>query len=139
MSEREISVLTLQRGLRHLGHDPGPLDGIFGDRTGGALSAWLQSLPATSGLTVMSPADGSRYITLPNGLATMLEEAARAFQARQGSSSTPATRSPAPLAPLTSATFWRRNNPWAWAIAALGVGVLSGGVYWFGRKRRWFR
>jgi len=42
-AERE-TVRTLQQRLADLGHDPGPVDGLIGNRTRGALTDWIDSL-----------------------------------------------------------------------------------------------
>lgn len=58
--DRGYNVLWLQHLLRQAGHDPGPLDGVFGPKTEQALRAWQASV----GLESSGSADRRTWETL---------------------------------------------------------------------------
>jgi hypothetical protein len=63
------AIKMIQTGLLHLGHDPGPLDGVLGPRTMGALEAWVDALSAKE--------DAPTGTVLPETRAMILQGSAR--------------------------------------------------------------
>lgn len=62
--EENLSVLRVQEGLRRLGYDPGDLDGIFGDTTGGAVTQFKLD----NGLSPSDPVVGAGTSTTLDNL-----------------------------------------------------------------------
>lgn len=140
---RSIPVSTLQQGLIHFGFDPGPVDNSFGPLTRAALNSWIDTLPPVPGHPVLAdnPITGSRSIGVAEPLAVMLEEAAQAYRARTPARTRSTSGGGSSTAVVTTgagAPFWRRDNIWMWLLLATAAGGASAGMYWYGRKRRWF-
>lgn len=131
---REPAVLngaTLQRALVVEGFDPGPIDGIIGERTLSAFDAFTDSIGMLD-VTVRVSAD-ERSVTVESfTLSERLAAAAARYVAprRSGGGSTSIT--PAP----TALRFWRASNPWAWGAAVVPLALIFGGLGFFLTRKR---
>lgn len=128
---------TLQRGLVVLGFDPGPLDGIIGERTLAAFDAFLDNVRAPFG-TIRTAEDQRSAEIDPEDLAVKLDEAAARYVAperseRRSSGGALVPEGPSSIAP---ATFWRASNPWAWGAALVPLALFLGGFGFFLTRTR---
>lgn len=142
-----VTGTQLQKALKQVGHDPGPIDGIIGDRTQAALGAWLQTQPLPDFDTAVS-ADRRTITVDPPSLAKAIARHAQAYinaqppagtQTRTRApveSSGPGTSSTAPTMFAQTEMFWRRDNPFAWLAGAVGVAVVVGGGYYAYKRFR---
>jgi len=92
-----LSVTVLQRGLHaaHASPPPGIVDGAWGPATRASLSAWLTANAGQHRLSASRVRDsfsalrtGSRSVTLPNALASRLEQLSGGYRAPSGGSHT---------------------------------------------------
>lgn len=132
-----VSVRIVQAGLKQLGHDPGPLDNAWGQRTARAFIAWSQTTPARSDASAQ-PAEGGHSVFIePPALISSLSAAAGRYAVTHRPASAPSssTSSSASAAPASSfadkaAAFWSEHK---WTIIGVGAGV---GAIWWWRKRK---
>ena len=114
-----ISVSTLQKGLKVLGFDPGPVDGIWGARTARAFAR------AFSGSPPSAPAEGATSITVFALDSNRLTTAAARYRA-------PAHEVVGPAIDVSLPT---EEPPYLW-YAAGGVALLAVGYYLHRRAKR---
>ncbi len=130
-----ISVRDVQRGLKALGFDPGPVDGIYGTRTEAALTQWSAAWLDLSGTEVRVTNQGSEFDIRPEAAAQQLLQAARASASpRPSRGGAPIVETPS----IPTGPFWRFNNPLAWAAAG-GIALALGGTAYYGTKQGWFK
>jgi hypothetical protein len=129
---------ALQRGLAFFGHDPGPIDGVIGERTVAAFDDWNTTLPVPdAGITV-----GPRRLAAdvyPDVVGQKLLDGAAAYAGPEEAASSPRTSVTRP--PSSTLTvpmiFWRMANPWAWAAVLVPLSLLLGGAgFYFLRSPR---
>lgn len=151
-----MATAVAQQGLTFLGYQPGPIDGLWGPLTEGALIRFLDDELANSDITsgynyivtdyeYRPSADGKRVEVTPDSFAFRLKEGAYAYQemaarSRGAGEGTPrATTAPVvdeiPLAYAAPRKFWRWDNPAAWIVGVLGAAAIGG----FGYQKGWFR
>lgn len=136
VSANTLDARTLQRGLRALGFDPGPIDGIIGPRTLEALDRFLDSL---EGESADYQASASSVTLRSAAAAAWIQDGATKPVTTSTGGAGASTRSagdllapPADLAP----TFWRVSNPAAWAAGILPLALVLGGLGWWLMRRR---
>ena len=132
-----LSGDTIQRALSVLGFDPGPIDGIIGERTLAAFDALTDSMGITAA-TITIAAD-QRSADVPDGnIRQKILEAAPRYVATRSSSSSRSTSTLAPEVPssIAPATFWRASNPWAWGAALVPLALFLGGFGFFLTRTR---
>lgn len=117
-----LSVLAAQKGLTQLGYEPGPIDGIKGERTGVAISRWKATFQSRYGTrpTVDTSADLRSLDILPPGAWGELKRAADAYDVRM------AAEDPDP--PPTAS-----GSAGAGLVLVLAI---AGGAWWLSRKAR---
>ena len=143
-----LSIVTVQRGLKALGMDPGAIDGVYGKNTAQALKTFMDSVTPGNGQAIDKrfTVKGSNIAFKSPSVAQVLQEAAAGGQPLpQGAATPPATPSPTSrsvqsrrAAPSTASMvpavgkdpFFRRDNPWAWIVAAIGIAAVTGGGYY---------
>jgi hypothetical protein len=148
-----LSVRVVQRGLiaASVSPSPGAADGIWGPRTQASLSAWLTTEAGRhrlSASTIRSTFGGiparARTITLPNALASRLEQLSGGYRAPtptaprpsggSSSTSTPGGGAEPILEPGDTGFAMPEWTPYALGgVALLGLG---GFFLWQGRKAR---
>jgi lysozyme family protein len=127
--------VTIQRGLSVLGFDPGPIDGIIGDRTLAAFDALVDHLGLTESVIALSEDRRTAEIT-PSSLGNKIQLAAARFDLNadrvESASTLPAPRPGSDSSSaITPAGFWRSANPWAWGAALVPLALLFGGLGFF--------
>jgi len=141
-----LDTRVLQEGLTVLGHDPGPVDGLYGDRTHAAMMSFLQEFDDgfyADRASVEPSSDGKRVDISAHNIVGSLQEAARQFTPSMASR--PPRRSvtpvldpdPTPTSVMTpSRPFWRKDNMWAWTVG-LGATALLGGFFFYAYRKGW--
>lgn len=132
-----ISGDTIQRALSVLGFDPGPIDGIIGERTLAAIDALTDSMGITAA-TITIAADQRSADVLDGNIRQKILEAAPRYVATRSSSSSRSTSTLTPEVPssIAPATFWRASNPWAWGAALVPLALFLGGFGLFLTRTR---
>jgi hypothetical protein len=129
-----ISGDTIQRALSVLGFNPGPIDGIIGERTLAAFDALTDSMGITAA-TITISAD-QRSADVPDGnIRQKILEAAPRYVAATGPSPRGSLVPDAPSS-IAPATFWRASNPWAWGAALVPLALFLGGFGYFLTRKR---
>lgn len=133
-----ISGDTIQRALSVLGFDPGPIDGIIGERTLAAFDALTDSMGITAA-TITIAAD-QRSADVPDGnIRRKIAEASARYVEPSGADAGPirsSTMVPDTSSALVPARFWRASNPWAWGAALVPLALFLGGFGFFLTRTR---
>jgi len=117
-----LDARTIQKGLKVLGFDPGPVDGRLGPNTSAALNRYLESVWGPGGGSVVpAGCDGGvceGANISPDRFAGDIQRAAATYT---GPAATPGRTAPLSTelpTPTTKPPFFRTDNPWAWALGA---------------------
>lgn len=121
-----LPVLTVQKGLKARGFDPGPLDGEWGVLTEAAYRRW--------GGTWFTTSADKRTVTLPSTLASGIRSLAATYDATRAASTESQSIGPH-LDPQVTAEMETDNTLW-WALGAGAVALVGAGIYFSRRKRR---
>jgi len=123
-----------------LGFDPGPIDGIIGERTLTAFDALTDSMGITTA-TITIAADRQSADVPDGNIRQKILEAAPRYVATRSSDGSDGSRSTSTLttdvpSSIAPATFWRASNPWAWGAALVPLALFLGGFGFFLTRAR---
>lgn len=130
-----VHICTLQKGLTVLGHDPQGVDGYDGEDTEAAIMEWIDARRARGLTTEVRDGAAGTFDILPDAAAQELLTASGRYTGTptrlcdptsaeaQGHTSSPSHPTTTTTHEIVQATqmFWRRSNPWAWALVLIPI------------------
>ena len=127
---------AIQTALRHLGYDPGAIDGVIGPRTLAAFGQWAGDQEVADSVYLVPSEDNRAAEVSPAAAARALLTAATTAARAAPRTSTATVLEPLPPGErtllTTSQPFWRASNPWAWGVVIGGVTAVTAGLFWWG-------